>query len=58
MRDEAEKKGEGEGTVIENTFIYLFGFAGAGKLTIAKEIQKHVPCILVDTKAQGGLSDR
>lgn len=33
---------------IENTFIYLMGFAGTGKLTIAKELQKIVPSILVD----------
>lgn len=33
---------------IENTFIYLIGFAGTGKLTIAKELQKIVPSILVD----------
>lgn len=34
--------------LIENTFIYLIGFAGTGKLTIAKEIQKQLPAILVD----------
>ena len=29
-------------------FIYLFGFAGSGKLTIAKEIAERWDCILVD----------
>jgi hypothetical protein len=29
-------------------FIYLFGFAGAGKLTIAKEIAERWECIVVD----------
>jgi len=33
---------------VENTFIYLFAFAGTGKLTIAREIQKKIPAILVD----------
>ena len=33
---------------VENTFIYLIGFSGTGKLTIAKELQKLVPAILVD----------
>ncbi len=33
---------------IANTIIYLFGHAGCGKLTIAHEIQKLVPAILVD----------
>ena len=33
---------------IENTIIYLIGFAGCGKLTIAQEIQKLIPAILVD----------
>jgi len=31
-----------------NAIIYLFSFAGSGKLTIAQEIQKIVPSILVD----------
>jgi len=29
-------------------FIYLFGFAGSGKLTIAKEIAERWDCVLVD----------
>ena len=33
---------------ISNTIIYLFGFSGIGKLTIAQEVQKVVPAILVD----------
>lgn len=32
----------------KNTFIYLIGFPGSGKLTIAKELQKIIPSILVD----------
>jgi len=35
-------------TMIENTIIYLIGLPGAGKLTIAREIQKHFDSILVD----------
>ena len=30
------------------SFIYLFGFAGSGKLTIAKEIEGRWDCIVVD----------
>ena len=33
---------------LTNTLIYLFGFSGIGKLTIAREIQKLMPAILVD----------
>jgi len=34
--------------MVSNTFIYLFGFAGSGKLTIAKEIAERWDCVLVD----------
>lgn len=34
--------------MFENTFIYLIGYPGAGKLTIARELQKLFPSILVD----------
>jgi len=34
--------------LIENTFIYLIGFAGTGKLTISQAIQKLLPALLVD----------
>jgi predicted kinase len=34
--------------MISNAFIYLFGFAGSGKLTIAKEIAQRWDCIVVD----------
>ena len=33
---------------MNGAFIYLIGFAGCGKLTIAKAIQKRMDCILVD----------
>ena len=33
---------------MNGTIIYLFGFAGCGKLTIAKAIQLKLDCILVD----------
>ena len=32
----------------QNAFIYLFGFAGSGKLTIAREIAERWDCIVVD----------
>src|SRR6266699_2056344 len=35
-------------TMSNGAFIYLFGFAGAGKLTIAKEIVERWDSILVD----------
>lgn len=34
--------------MIQNTFIYLIGLPGTGKLTIAGEIKKLLPAILVD----------
>ena len=34
--------------MVNNSFIYLFGFAGSGKLTIAKEIAERWDCVLVD----------
>ena len=33
---------------MNSTIIYLIGFAGCGKLTIAKAIQARYDCILVD----------
>jgi hypothetical protein len=33
---------------MNGAFIYLIGFAGCGKLTIAKAIQKKLDCILID----------
>src|SRR5688572_6561905 len=33
---------------MNGAFLYLIGFAGCGKLTIAKAIQKKMDCILVD----------
>src|SRR5688500_10955918 len=33
---------------MNGAFIYLIGFAGSGKLTIAKAIQERYDCILVD----------
>lgn len=33
---------------ITNTFLYLIGFAGAGKLTIARAFVRQVPAIIVD----------
>src|SRR5262245_29704703 len=33
---------------MNGAFIYLIGFAGCGKLTIARAIQKKMDCILVD----------
>jgi shikimate kinase len=33
---------------MNGALIYLIGFAGCGKLTIAKAIQKKIDCILVD----------
>ena len=33
---------------MNGAFIYLFGFAGSGKLTIAKEIAERWDCIVVD----------
>jgi len=35
---------------MENKFIYLIGFGGTGKRTIACELQKLVPSILVDNQ--------
>jgi hypothetical protein len=34
--------------MVRNAFIYLFGFAGSGKLTIATEIAERWDCVLVD----------
>lgn len=33
---------------IENTLIYLIGFPGAGKFTVAHELQKLIPAVIVD----------
>jgi hypothetical protein len=35
-------------SAVQNTFIYLVGFPGAGKLTIARSLMKLIPTILVD----------
>jgi predicted kinase len=35
-------------SVVNGAFIYLFGFAGSGKLTIAKAIAERWDCVLVD----------
>jgi len=34
--------------IIQNALIYLFGFSGTGKLSIARELQTLVPCTIVD----------
>jgi len=39
---------KGEGSKTNGAFVYLFGFAGSGKLTIAKAIAERWDCILVD----------
>lgn len=33
---------------IQNALIYLFGFSGTGKLSIAREMQALMPCTIVD----------
>lgn len=33
---------------VENTFVYLLGLPGVGKLTIARELTKHLPAKLLD----------
>lgn len=33
---------------IQNALIYLFGFSGTSKLSIARELQTLLPCIIVD----------
>lgn len=33
-----------------NALIYLFGFSGVGKLTIAKTIAEKLPCVIVDNQ--------
>ena len=34
--------------MIKNTFVYLLGLPGAGKLTVARELQKNFDSILID----------
>lgn len=37
-------------SIPENVIIYLFGFGGTGKLTIARQLQKRLPLIIVDNQ--------
>lgn len=39
-----------ENILPDNLIIYLFGFGGTGKLTIARELQKRFPLIVVDNQ--------